>query len=170
MTIATSASPHAAAAAAVVQEHATLAMVASLVPVPFVEFAAVSAVHLKMIEDLTRAYGREFRPHRARAIVASILSGYVSYSLDAYLTGTLAKFIPGLGSVVALITLPSIAGGLTYALGRAFIRHLEMGGSLLDFDVGRTQPGFWHEVESSRVNPAEIARIVGSRTATASNR
>jgi uncharacterized protein (DUF697 family) len=160
----TSASPHAAAAAAIVQEHAAFAMVATFVPVPLVEFAAVSAVHMKMIEELTREYGIDFRPQRARAVVTAIVSGSASYYLDSFIVGSLAKFIPGLGSAFAMLTLPSIAGGITYALGRTFIRHFENGGSLLDFDCGRMQPGFLQEIERSRVNPAELARIVGSRT------
>ena len=162
------ASRHAAAAATIVKEHATLAIAASLVPVPFVEFAAMSAVHLRMIEDLTREYGKEFQSHRAKAIVAATVSGCASYYLDSYLTATLAKFIPGLGSAIGLITMPSVAGGLTYALGRVYIRHLEAGGSLFDFDFSSIQPRVLQEVEQNRVSPSEIARVIGSRTAVAS--
>ena len=165
-----SASPHAAAAAAIVKEHAALAMVATMVPVPFVEFAALSAVHLNMIENLTREYGVEFHPHRARAVIAALGSGWASYYVDSLVLGSLAKFFPILGSAVAVLTLPSIAGGLTYALGRVFIRHFELGGSLLDFDCGRVQPGFLQEVERSRVNPAELARVIGQGSATATHR
>jgi uncharacterized protein (DUF697 family) len=162
MTTATAASSHAAAAAVIVQEHAALAMVSSLVPIPFVEFAAVSAIHLDMIEALTREFGVDFRPDKAKAFIAAILSGYASRYLGSLLAGSLAKFFPGLGSIVSLVTLPSVAGSLTYALGRVFVRHFEMGGSLLDFDCGQAQPGFLHEVERSRVNPAELARVIGS--------
>lgn len=165
MSTATAASSHAAAAAAIVKEHAALAMVASMVPVPFVEFAAVSAVHLKMIEDLTREYGTEFRPQLAKAILATTMSGFAAYYVDAFVTASLAKFIPGLGTFVATITLPSVAGGLTYALGRIFIRHFEKGGSLLDFDYRAAQPGLLQEIERSRANPAELAQILGSRPA-----
>lgn len=164
MAVASSASPHAATAAAIVQEHVALAVAASLVPVPFVEFAAVSVVHLKMIEDLTREYGIHFRRHRAKAIVAAIISGSGSYYLDSFITGSLAKFIPGLGTAVAVVTLPSITGGLTYAIGRTFIRHFENGGSLLDFDCARVRPGFLEDVERSRTNPAELAGIIGAPT------
>lgn len=166
MTISTSASPRAVAAAAIVQEHAALAMAASMLPVPFVEFAAVSAVHLKMMEELTREYRQEFRPQRAKAIITATLSGCTSYYLDAFVAASLAKFIPGLGSLVALVTLPSIAGGLTYALGRVFIGHLEKGGSLLDFDYSGAQPGFLQEIERTRANPAELALILGARPAS----
>lgn len=165
MTRASPTSAHAAAAATLVKEHATLAIVASLVPVPFVEFAAVSAVHLRMIEDLTREYGKEFQLARAKAVVAATLSGCASYYLDSYITGTLAKFIPGLGSWVAIVTLPSVAGGLTYALGRVYTRHLEAGGSLFDFQFAWSQPGFLQEVERNRVDASELARVIGSRTA-----
>jgi uncharacterized protein (DUF697 family) len=170
MTTATSASPHAAAGATIVKEHAALAMAATLVPVPLVEFAAVSAVHLKMIEDLTREYGLDFRPQRARAVVAAIVSGGASYYVDAFLFGSLAKFFPVFGSAIAMITLPSIAGSLTYALGRLLIRHFERGGSLLDFDCVRVSPVFLQEIERSRLNAVELAQIVGSRTATVRSR
>ena len=146
-------SPHAAAAATIVKEHATLAIVASLVPVPFVEY-------------LTREYGKQFQPARAKAIIAATISGCASYYLDSYITGTLAKFIPGVGSFIGIITLPSVAGGLTYALGRVYIRHLEAGGSLFDFDFASLQPGFLQEVERSRVHPTEIAQAIASRGAT----
>jgi uncharacterized protein (DUF697 family) len=170
MTIATTASRHPDAATAIVHEHAALAMVASMVPVPFVEFAAMTAVHLSMIEDLSREYGQEFRPQRAKVIVTAILSGCASFYVDSFVTASLAKFIPGLGSLVAFVTLPSVAGGLTYALGRVFIRHFERGGSLFDFDCARAQPGFLQEMERSRVNPAELAQILGARSATVPSR
>lgn len=167
MTTPATVSPHAAAAAAIVREHAGMAMVATFMPIPFLEFAAVSAVHLRMLEELTRTYGIDFRPQRARAVVAATVSGFGSYYLDSFVTASLAKFIPGLGTAVAAITLPSIAGGLTYALGRAFVRHFEAGGSLLDLDGDRLQPLFLQEVERNRVDPAELARIIGSHTSTA---
>ena len=166
MTLALPTSPRAAAAATIVKEHATLAIVASLVPVPFVEFAAVSAVHLRMMEDLTREYEKEFQPARAKAIVAATISGCASYYLDSYITGTLAKLIPGVGSIVGLVTLPSVAGGLTYALGRVYIRHLEAGGSLFDFDFSWAQPGFLQEVERNKVHPSELARAIGAGSAS----
>jgi uncharacterized protein (DUF697 family) len=162
MTAAPSVSSRATAAAVIVQEHAALAMVSSLVPVPFVEFAAVSAIHLNMMEALTREFGVEFRPEKAKALITAILTGCTSRYLGTFLAGNLAKLFPGLGSVIAVITLPSVAGSLTYALGRIFVRHLELGGSLLDFDLDRARAGFLQEVERSRVHPAELARVIGS--------
>lgn len=170
MAPATSASPRAPAAAVIVKEHAALAVAASMVPVPFLEFAAVSAVHLTMIEELTREYGIEFSPQLAKAILATTFSGYAAYHVDAFVTASVAKFIPGLGSFFAMVTLPSIAGGLTYALGRVFIRHFEQGGSLLDFGHRSAQPGFLQELERSRANPAELAQVPGSRAATSDPR
>lgn len=130
----------------------------------------MSAVHLTMIEELTREYGIKFRPHLAKAILASTLSGYAAYHVDAFVTASVAKFIPGLGSFFAMVTLPSIAGGLTYALGRVFIRHFEQGGSLLDFDHRGAQLGFLKEFERSRANPTELAQIPGTRAAASDPR
>jgi len=158
---------HAAAAAAIVKDHAGLAMLSSLVPVPFFEFAAVSVVHLNMIEDLTREYRVDFGRERAQAIIAAVLSGYASRFLGSFLAGSLAKLVPGLGSAIALVTLPSVAASLTYALGYVFIQHFEQGGSLFDIDCGRARVGFWQNVEQNRVNPAELARVIGSRKAEA---
>jgi uncharacterized protein (DUF697 family) len=143
-----------AAATQIVSDHVALAMLASLIPVPMTEFAAVSAVHLTMVEHLAEVYKVDFKPHHARAIIASLLTAYTSTVLGRLALGSLAKLVPGLGSVVSLVTLPSIAGALTYAMGQVFIRHFESGGTFLTLNSFATQAHFLREVESRQASVA----------------
>ena len=53
---------------------------------------------------------------------------------------SLIKGIPGIGTAVSLLTMPTLSMGATYAIGMAFIQHFATGGTLLDFN-----PPDYHE-------------------------
>lgn len=145
---------HTAAAHQIVGDHVALAMLASLIPVPLAEFAAVSAVHLTMVEHLAEVYSVDYKPHLARAIIASLLTAYTSTALGTLAVGSLAKLVPGLGSMISVVTLPSIAGTLTYAMGTVFTRHFQSGGTFLTFDSLAAQAGFLREVKNRQTQAA----------------
>lgn len=147
MAAAASLRPHALLADTVVEDHTAVAMVASLIPIPLAEFAAISAVHMKMVEQLAGLYKVEFKPHLAKSFIASLLTAYVSTATGTFAASSLSKLIPGLGSAVSVVTMPPIAGALTYAMGRVFIRHFEAGGTLQTMDEPAAQASFLLEVK-----------------------
>jgi uncharacterized protein (DUF697 family) len=44
------------------------------------------------------------------------------------------KGLPGVGTIVGAITMPTVSAGATYVIGKVFIQHFASGGTLLDFN------------------------------------
>ena len=49
------------------------------------------------------------------------------------------KYVPVFGFLVGAIPAITTAAGITYAIGKVFIQHFELGGALLDFDAAKTR-------------------------------
>lgn len=139
----------AAEADTIVEDHTTVAMLASLIAIPLAEFAALSAVHVKMVEQLARLYKVDFKAHLAKTFIASLLTSYVSTVAGTFAAGRLAKLVPGLSGIVGVVTLAPLAGALTYGLGQAFIWHFESGGTLSALDEPNTQAALRREMKQS---------------------
>ena len=45
------------------------------------------------------------------------------------------KFLPGVGTMLAVISMPAFSAGATYVIGKVFMKHFASGGTLLDFDL-----------------------------------
>jgi len=106
---------------------------AGFIPVPVLDWAAVSALQLKMISDIADVYGVPFHQSRASSFIGSILGGWAGTSAGYGLT-TLVKSLPVVGTVLGGLTVPATMGAITYAVGKVFQQHFAMGGTLLDFD------------------------------------
>jgi hypothetical protein len=48
--------------------------------------------------------------------------------------GSVAKGMPGIGTLVGALTMPVFSAGATYIIGKVFIQHFASGGTLLDFN------------------------------------
>lgn len=123
-----------AAAEHTLKQYTYGAMAAGLVPIPFVDFAALVAVQLKMLHSLAGIYDIEFQADLGRSAIASLVSGTVSTSLSPTLAASFAKFIPGIGQTLASSSALLLNSATTYAVGKVFIQHFSSGGTLLSFD------------------------------------
>jgi len=109
-------------------------MGAGLIPVPFVDLAAVSGVQLKMLKEISGIYGINFSENKGKSIVSALLGSIIPNSLSAGNMGSLLKMIPVVGSVVGGASMSLFSGAATYAIGKIFIQHFEAGGTFLDFN------------------------------------
>jgi uncharacterized protein (DUF697 family) len=110
---------------------------AGLIPIPLVDIAAVGGVQLQMLRKLSEIYGVPFTDNRGKSIIASLAGSLIPASAattTAMGVSSAMKFIPGIGSAVAALTMPVFSAGATYAIGKAFIQHFASGGTLLDFN------------------------------------
>lgn len=162
-------SPNAAAANQIVSNNVALAMGAGLIPVPWLDFAAITAVQLKMGKELAGFYGIDYKEEQVKGIVLALVASYTSTSVAAVAAGSV-KSLPGVGAVVGAITLPVIAGGLTYAVGKVFIQHIESGGTFLSFKVADVQAGFLREVEKGKEVVSAKAKSFGVKMAEVSDK
>jgi uncharacterized protein (DUF697 family) len=120
------------------------ATVAGFIPVPFVDTAAITALQIKMINDLCKIYKVEFKKELVVSIIASLAGASVATMFSTTLGSTFARYIPVVGTTISAITQPALSYASTYAIGVTFVKHFENKGSLIDFDVASTK-GFFND-------------------------
>ncbi len=116
-----------------IRNHMVWAMGAGFIPVPIADFFAVGAIQLDMVRQMCRLYDIEFKENEGKAIISSLTSS----GLARLAARTIVKFIPGAGSFIGGMAVSILSGASTFALGQAFKRHFETGGTFLDFDLSR---------------------------------
>lgn len=100
-----------------------------VIPLPWVDMAALTGLQLKMLHSLAKLYGIPFDEHAGKSAVSALLGAYVPLSLS----GT-AKLIPGLGHALVFTLQAPACAATTYAVGKVFTQHFAAGGTFLDFD------------------------------------
>jgi uncharacterized protein (DUF697 family) len=141
-------------------------MGAGLIPVPFVDWAAVSGVQLKMIADLSKLYGVPFQESRGKAIIGSMAGFILPHALACGLLGSFLKAIPLVGSLAGAPAMAVFCGAYAWALGNVFIQHFESGGTFLNFDPEAVREYFKAQFEEGRkqatsMNVGPNAEVVG---------
>jgi uncharacterized protein (DUF697 family) len=110
---------------------------AGLIPVPLVDMAAVGGVQLHMLRRLSEIYGIPFSENRGKSILASLAGAVIPASTattTAMGVSSLMKGLPGIGTAIGALTMPVVAAGATWVIGKVFIQHFASGGTLLDFN------------------------------------
>jgi uncharacterized protein (DUF697 family) len=113
----------------IIRNHVLMAAGGGLIPIPFVDIAAVTAVQLDMLQQLCNVYGLNFSRSSSRSLVTALTS-----SVLARLGASAIKIIPGVGSLLGGLSAALLSGAATYAVGEVFTNHFEAGGSIEDFD------------------------------------
>lgn len=113
-----------------------------MIPVVGVDIVAIIAAQLKMLNEMSKLYGVEFRENRAKSIVGSLIGSLGIVPIGTGLIFSIIKVIPLVGPLAATVALPISAGAITYATGRVFIAHFESGGTLLDFNAEKMKGAY----------------------------
>jgi uncharacterized protein (DUF697 family) len=138
----------------IIKNHIVWSMGAGLIPVPIVDFFAVSGIQLDMIRQLCKLYDQDFKESEGKAIITSLTgSGLARMGAKAMI-----KFIPGIGSVVGGVTMAVLSGASSYALGEVFKRHFETGGTFLDFDPKRLKKMYNEKFEKGKKVAEQIKK------------
>ncbi len=130
----------------IIRNHVIWSMGAGFIPVMVADIFAVSALQLDMIRQMCRVYNVDFQETQGKALVTSL----TSTTLARLGAGSLVKLVPGLGSVLGGATVSAFAGASTYALGEVFKKHLESGGTILDFDPDRLRKYYKEKFEKGK--------------------
>jgi uncharacterized protein (DUF697 family) len=127
----------------------------ALIPDPVLCTTALTGVHVRLVDELSRLYGVPFAPKTGRALLIAAGAGLLTKGLLAQ------SFARRLIALHAPILIPLwygggavLAGTFTHFLGQALIQHYEDGGTFADFD--------WRKFRD------EAARRLGQRLAPAS--
>ncbi|NQZ09575.1 MAG: DUF697 domain-containing protein [Algicola sp.] len=159
------ASENEAAAKIIVSKYTGWGAGAGVLPIPLWDIVAVGGVQVLMLKELYQQYGVTFNEKKARSTV-SVLLGSLSPALLLGITAsTLLKFVPGVGSTLAMASLPILASASTYAVGKIMIKHLEQGGTLEDFDAKEHKEEFNESVESAKENASKAKKSAKATTA-----
>ncbi len=138
----------------IIKNHIIWSMGAGLIPVPIVDFFAVSGIQLDMIRQLCKLYDQDFRESEGKAIITSLTgSGLARMGAKAMI-----KFIPGIGSVIGGITMAVLSGASSFALGEVFKKHFETGGTFLDFDAKRLKKIFNEKFEKGKKVAEQLSK------------
>ncbi len=129
-------------AEAIVNRAMWLARGAGVVPLPLLDFVALMAIQMTMLTQLSHLYGVDFSKNRAKKIVISLSASANTALTGGFIMYNVGKLAPGFAAIGGLLTMPLIGGSLTYAVGKTFIKHYELGGTLLDFDPQSTRAYF----------------------------
>jgi len=140
---------HHIAANGIVKNHIIASLALGLVPLPLFDIAALTATQMNMIRGLSEHYEVPFDDSNIRSMLTSLIGGAVPV-LSVVGLGSVAKIIPGFGTLAGGASVSVLAGAITYATGQVFILHYDEGGTLDDFDVKRAQAFFKQEIESGK--------------------
>jgi uncharacterized protein (DUF697 family) len=113
----------------IVERHRTYAAVGGLVPVPVANIASVTAINLRMVQQLSTLYQVPFQRDRARAAIVSLIGGAAPSGFGMATSSALMWIIPG-GLFVGLGVSALSAGALTRAIGQVFAESFENGAQL----------------------------------------
>lgn len=152
-----------ARAARVIRRNVLWSVGAGVIPVAFVDTAAIMAVQIKLLKELSDVYGIPFKANAGKSAVAALLGGLTASGVSNGLLATgvfhgLVRSVPVIGQVVGLATQPAFAAAVTYAVGRVFDQHFASGGTFLTFDPKKVEAYFREKFEEAKKRgPAKAA-------------
>ena len=130
----------------IIKNHMIWSMGAGFIPVPLLDFAAVSYIQLDMIRQLAKIYDIDFKESEGKAIITSLTSAGLAKAGAA----RAIKFIPVIGSYLGGVATAVFSGASTYAIGQAFKRHFDKGGTFLDIDLNSLKKMYMDKFEKGK--------------------
>jgi uncharacterized protein (DUF697 family) len=106
---------------------------AGLIPVPFVDLAAVGGVQIQMLRRISQIYDIPFSKNRGKALIAGLAGTMIPVTTGIGMASVI-KSVPLIGTAIGAIATPALSVGATYAIGMVFIQHFATGGTLLDIE------------------------------------
>ncbi|MCP4132563.1 MAG: DUF697 domain-containing protein [bacterium] len=114
----------------IIKTHVIFGMTAGAIPVPIVDFVAISAIQLDMLKQITESFGVDYDINQGKSLASSLIGTSL-----AKIGASLVKAIPGVGTIAGVASQVILAGASTYALGKVFEAHFSNNGTLFDFDT-----------------------------------
>jgi len=134
----------------VVNNYRWLSAGASLIPIPYVDWATVTGVQVKMLAEVSKIYAVPYRRNVGKAAVTSMVGFILPHAMAFGLLGSLTKAIPGLGTLAGAPAMAIFCGAYSWALGNVFIQHFESGGTFLNFNPEEVKEYFKAKFEEGR--------------------
>ncbi|MGK7943670.1 MAG: DUF697 domain-containing protein [Microcystaceae cyanobacterium] len=129
----------------IIRSHVLWAMGGGLIPIPYVDFVAVTAIQLEMLQQLARLYKVPYDQSNGKVFVSALTGTTI-----ARLGASMLKAIPGVGSVLGGASMSVMSGASTYAVGQAGIQLFSTNGSVLDFDIDQMKNAYDQAYEQGK--------------------
>lgn len=142
-------------AAKITRNYTIAALVPAAVPVPLADLALLTSIQLKMLHSLGKVYEVTFSKELSKKAIASLIGGVVPVSMAPSVASVL-KSVPVVGQVSGTAAMLALAPASTYAIGRVFTQHFELGGNFLNFDPEAVKESFAAEFEKGKVVAEEL--------------
>ncbi len=145
----------------IIRSHVLWSMGAGLIPIPLVDFAAVTAIQLEMLQQLSALYGVNYSQSSGKAFVAALTGTTI-----ARIGASMLKVIPGVGSLVGGVSMSVMSGASTYGVGQVAINLFSTSTGFDNFDTQEAKRAYEeayevgkHYVDDLKDNQEEAADI-----------
>jgi uncharacterized protein (DUF697 family) len=138
-----------AQADSLIRKHMFGAMASGLIPMPWVDAAALTALQLNLLRCLAGVYGVDFSSQIGKSVIATLVGGVLPANLSAQVA-TLAKGLPGVGWLAGAGSAAVLGAASTYALGKVFVQHFESGNTFLSFDPEKVRAYYAQQYDQGK--------------------
>ncbi|BBE51868.1 hypothetical protein OYT1_ch2353 [Ferriphaselus amnicola] len=104
----------------IIRKYSLWALCLGFLPIPVLGVVAIIVVQLLMLSELAKTYGGFDKIHTAKWMIVAIIVALAVLPLSRAAV-TILKAVPVVGSILAFLILPAIAGVVTAGLGRYFM-------------------------------------------------
>lgn len=122
-----------------VDQHRKYATVAGMIPVPVIDFAAITGIQLIMLSKLAEHYNVPFNREREKTLLTAILGGAIPTLAGHQVFTAVTRHLTLAGALVGIVSQSGFASASTHAVGHLFISHFESGGTFLDLDLTKSK-------------------------------
>ena len=129
----------------VVRQHVLWAMGAGLIPVPLVDFAAVTGIQVDMLAKLAKVYGIEHAASTGKSFVVAVTGTTV-----ARIGASLVKLLPGVGSVLGGVSMSVMSGASTFAVAQVALERFARGQDILSADLYEARASYESAYEKGK--------------------
>jgi len=113
-----------------------------LMGLPVVSGAGITAIQIRMLDQLAQRFGQNFTENEARNTLLAVTGGLAPAMFAGAPVTAMAAAIPVLGPLAALVAGPALAAVSTRIVGRLFVEHFERGGKVSDLDVAKAKQDY----------------------------
>lgn len=126
----------------IIEKHVIWSLGGGLIPIPLVDFAAVTAIQVDMLGQLANLYGVKYTESNGKKLVVALTGTTLAKIGSSFL-----KVIPGFGSVIGGVSMAILSGASTYAVGQVAIQQFELGNDIFNIDIDIAQETYSEEFE-----------------------
>jgi uncharacterized protein (DUF697 family) len=140
----------------IIMQNVVWAIGGGVLPLPVIDMIAITVVNVKMLKELSVLYEVPFKEDQVKSILCALATGLGAPTIGMAVTVSLAKSVPVVGVISALLAVPSLSAAFTYASGKIFVQHFASGGTFLDFDPKKVREHFAREFEEGKLVSTKI--------------